>query len=115
MKTHYPTFHAEYLVYLLAAFVMVVLATLLYTVDGPIKFSSWFCRSFTLASTSDAARIGLCSPVRPTVAPTRPDIEVAGAQTASSLPDSLRKSFNLSKSLCSGTSGYGNYRRACPV
>ena len=96
MKIHYPTFHAEYLVYLLAAFVMVVLATLLYTVDGPIKSSSWFCRSFALASTSDASRIGLCSPVRPTVAPTRPDIEVAGAQTASSLPASLRKSHGAS-------------------
>jgi hypothetical protein len=74
MQTHYPIFHAEYWVYALAVFVIIVLSTLLYTVDRPIKFSSWFCRSFTLASTSDDARIGLCSPVRPTVPPSMPDI-----------------------------------------
>jgi hypothetical protein len=50
MQTHYPAFHAEYWVYALAAFVIIVLGTLLFTVDGPIKFSGWFCRSFTLAS-----------------------------------------------------------------
>jgi hypothetical protein len=37
MQVHYPTFHAEYWVYLLAAFVIIVLGTLLYTMDGPIK------------------------------------------------------------------------------
>jgi hypothetical protein len=42
MQTHNPAFHAEYWVYLLAALVTVVLGTLLYTMDGPIKFSSWF-------------------------------------------------------------------------
>jgi uncharacterized membrane protein YidH (DUF202 family) len=41
MQMHYPTFHPEYWVYLLAALVIVVFGTLLYTVDGPIKFSSW--------------------------------------------------------------------------
>jgi hypothetical protein len=61
MQTHYP-FHAEYWVYALAVFVIIVLGTLLYTVDGPIKFSSWFCRSFTLTS-----------PVISTVPPSRPD------------------------------------------
>jgi hypothetical protein len=74
MQTHYPTFHAEYWVYALAAFVIIVLGTLLYTADEPIKFSSWFCRSFTLVSTSDDGRSGLCSPVRSTVPPSRPDI-----------------------------------------
>src|SRR5947207_11239619 len=73
MQTHYPAFHAEYWVYALAVFVIIVLGTLLYTVDGPIKFSSWFCRSFTLTSTSDDASSGLCSPVRSTVPPSRPD------------------------------------------
>src|SRR6476620_3945036 len=34
MQTHYP-FHAEYWVYALAVFVILVLGTLLYTVDGP--------------------------------------------------------------------------------
>jgi hypothetical protein len=42
MPTHYPALHAEYWVYALAIFVMVVLGILLYTVDEPIKFSSWF-------------------------------------------------------------------------
>jgi hypothetical protein len=73
MQKPYPAFHAEYWVYIIAAFVIIVVATLLYTMDGPIKFSSWFCRSFTLASTSDDARTGLCSPVRRAVPPTRPD------------------------------------------
>jgi hypothetical protein len=41
MQTHTPTFHGEYWVYILAAFVIAVFGTLLYTVDGPIKFSSW--------------------------------------------------------------------------
>jgi hypothetical protein len=42
MQTYYPAFHGEYWIYLLAAFVIVVVGILLYTVDGPIKFSSWF-------------------------------------------------------------------------
>jgi hypothetical protein len=74
MQTRYPVFHAEYWIYVLAAVVIVVLGGLLYTVDGPIKFSSWFCRSFALASTSDDAKIGLCSLVGPAVPSTRPDI-----------------------------------------
>jgi hypothetical protein len=74
MQTHSPVVHAEYWIYVLAAFVIVVLGTLLSTVNGPIKFSSWFCPSLALASTSDDARIGLCSLVRPTLAPTRPDV-----------------------------------------
>jgi len=78
MQTHYPAFHAEYWVYALAVFVIIVLGTLLYTVDGPIKFSSWFCRTFTLTSTSDDARSGLCSPVRSTVPPSSPDGLVIG-------------------------------------
>jgi hypothetical protein len=91
MQTHYPAFHAEYWVYMLAAFVMVVLGTLLYTVDGPIKFSSWFCRSFTLVSISDDERIGLCSPVRPTP-PTRPDIEADAIASPINLFGSLSSS-----------------------
>jgi hypothetical protein len=74
MQTHYPIFHTEYWVYALAVFVIIVLGTLLNTVDRLIKFFSWFCRSFTLASTSDDARRGLCSPVRLTVPPSTPDI-----------------------------------------
>ncbi len=42
MQTYYPAFHAEYWIYLLAAFVIVVVGMLLYIVDGPIKFSGWF-------------------------------------------------------------------------
>jgi hypothetical protein len=42
MRIDYPAFHAEYWIYLLAAFVIVGVGTLLYTVDGPITFSSWF-------------------------------------------------------------------------
>jgi hypothetical protein len=42
MQTRYPAFHPEYWVYMLAAFVMVVFGALLYTVDAPINFSSWF-------------------------------------------------------------------------
>jgi hypothetical protein len=41
MQMHYPTFHPEYWVYLLAALVTVVFGTLLYTLDGPINFYSW--------------------------------------------------------------------------
>jgi hypothetical protein len=78
MRIHSPAFHGEYWVYVLAAFVMVVFGTLLYTVDGPIKFSSWFCRSFALASTSDDARIGLCSSARPAVRPPTPEIGADG-------------------------------------
>jgi len=40
--TNFPVFHAEYWVYALAGLVMIVVGTLLYTVDGPIKFSNWF-------------------------------------------------------------------------
>ena len=77
MQIHSPAFHGEYWVYVLAALVMVVFGTLLYTVDGPIKFSGWFCRSFALASTSDDARIGLCSS-RPAVRPPTPEIGADG-------------------------------------
>jgi hypothetical protein len=41
MQIHYPPFHPEYWVYLLAALVTVVFGTLLYTLDGPINFYSW--------------------------------------------------------------------------
>jgi hypothetical protein len=78
MQTRYPVFHAEYWVYVLAAVVIVGMGTLLYTVDGPIKFSSWFCRSLALASTSDDAKIGLCSLVRPAAPSTRPTLEKMG-------------------------------------
>ena len=78
MRIHSSAFHGEYWVYVLAAFVMVVFGTLLYTVDGPIKFSSWFCRSFALASTSDDAGIGLCSSARPAVRPPTPEIGADG-------------------------------------
>jgi hypothetical protein len=40
--TNFPVFHAEYWVYALAGLVVIVVGTLLYTVDAPIKFSSWF-------------------------------------------------------------------------
>jgi ABC-type phosphate/phosphonate transport system permease subunit len=42
MQARYPVFHPEYWVYMLAAIVMAVLGTLLYTVDRPINFFSWF-------------------------------------------------------------------------
>ena len=42
MQINFATFDAEYWVYALAGLVMIVVGTLLYTVDGPIKFSSWF-------------------------------------------------------------------------
>jgi hypothetical protein len=49
MKNNFPAFHAEYWVYALAGLVVIVVGTLLYTVEGPmytvegpIKFSSWF-------------------------------------------------------------------------
>lgn len=42
MQINFAAFHAEYWVYALAGLVMIVVGTLLYTVDGPIKFSSWF-------------------------------------------------------------------------
>lgn len=42
MQTNFPVFHVEYWVYALAALVVIVVGTLLYTVEGPIKFSSWF-------------------------------------------------------------------------
>ena len=42
MLTNFPVFHAEYWVYAIAALVVVVVGTLLYTVEAPIKFSSWF-------------------------------------------------------------------------
>jgi hypothetical protein len=42
MLTNFPVFHAEYWVYAIAGLVMVVVGTLLYTVDAPIEFSSWF-------------------------------------------------------------------------
>jgi len=40
--TNFPVFHAEYWVYALAGLVVTVVGTLLYTVEAPIKFSSWF-------------------------------------------------------------------------
>jgi hypothetical protein len=42
MQINFAAFHAEYWVYALAGLVVLVVGTLLYTVDGPIKFSSWF-------------------------------------------------------------------------
>jgi hypothetical protein len=42
MQINFAAFHAEYWVYALAGLVMLVVGTLLYTVDGPIKFSNWF-------------------------------------------------------------------------
>jgi hypothetical protein len=42
MEINFAAFHAEYWVYALAGLVMIVVGTLLYTVDGPIKFSNWF-------------------------------------------------------------------------
>ena len=42
MLTNFPVFHAEYWVYAIAGLVVIVVGTLLYTVDAPIKFSSWF-------------------------------------------------------------------------
>ena len=38
MKTRYPTFHAEYWMYVLAALAIIIFGTLLYTVKEPIKF-----------------------------------------------------------------------------
>jgi hypothetical protein len=38
MKIRYPTFHAEYWMYVLAAVVIVIFSILLYTVKEPIKF-----------------------------------------------------------------------------
>ena len=38
MKIRYPTFHAEYWMYVLAAVVIVIFSVLLYTVKEPIKF-----------------------------------------------------------------------------
>ena len=38
MKIRYPTFHAEYCMYVLAAVVIVTFGILLYTVKEPIKF-----------------------------------------------------------------------------
>ncbi len=40
MQMRFPAFHAEYWIYVLAACVIVVFGALLYTADGPIKFSS---------------------------------------------------------------------------
>jgi ABC-type microcin C transport system permease subunit YejB len=40
--TNFPVFHAEYWVYALAGLVVIVVGTLLYTVEAPFKFSSWF-------------------------------------------------------------------------
>jgi hypothetical protein len=40
--TNFPVFHAEYWVYALAGLVVIVVGTLLYTVEAPIKFSNWF-------------------------------------------------------------------------
>jgi hypothetical protein len=42
MQINFAAFHAEYWVYALAGLVIIVVGTLLYTMDGPIKFSSWF-------------------------------------------------------------------------
>jgi hypothetical protein len=42
MQTYHPAFHVEYWIYLLAAFVIIGVGTLLYTVDGPINISNWF-------------------------------------------------------------------------
>jgi hypothetical protein len=42
MQTYHPAFHVEYWIYLLAAFVIIGVGSLLYTVDGPINISSWF-------------------------------------------------------------------------
>ena len=42
MQINFAAFYAEYWVYALAGMVIVVVGTLLYTMDGPIKFSSWF-------------------------------------------------------------------------
>ena len=42
MQINFAAFHAEYWVYALAGLVMIVVGTLLYTVEAPIKFSSWF-------------------------------------------------------------------------
>jgi hypothetical protein len=41
MLTRHPAFHAEYWIYLLAAFVIGVVGMLLYIMDAPIKFSGW--------------------------------------------------------------------------
>jgi hypothetical protein len=49
MQTHYPAFHAEYWVYALAAFVIIVLGTLLFTVDGPIKFR-WYATAAIISA-----------------------------------------------------------------
>jgi hypothetical protein len=38
MKTRYPTFHAEYWMYVLAAVTIMIFGTLLYAVKEPIKF-----------------------------------------------------------------------------
>jgi hypothetical protein len=35
-------FHGEYWLYLFAAASIVLVSALLYTLDGPIKFSRWF-------------------------------------------------------------------------
>jgi len=42
VPTNLPVFHAEYWVYALAGLVVIVVGTLLYMVEAPIKFSSWF-------------------------------------------------------------------------
>jgi len=40
--TNRIVFHGEYWVYLLAAASIILVATLLYTLDGPIRISRWF-------------------------------------------------------------------------
>jgi hypothetical protein len=42
MQINFAALHAEYWVYALAGLVIIVVGTLLYTVEAPIKFSSCF-------------------------------------------------------------------------
>jgi hypothetical protein len=42
MQINFAALDAEYWVYALAGLVILVVGTLLYTMEAPIKFSSWF-------------------------------------------------------------------------
>jgi hypothetical protein len=42
IMTNRIVFHGEYWVYLLAAASIILVASLLYTLDGPIRISRWF-------------------------------------------------------------------------
>ena len=41
-RSSFPVFHGEYWVYILAGVGILVVGTLLYTLDAPINFAGWF-------------------------------------------------------------------------